>query len=222
MISDYNYVFFYGHGMAKESQGPFDHTFIAFNTKDQPIEGQPTNLVWLSASWIEEYVDDKTRWIALASCKTLYLTDEGVDNFANNVFGGGSFEPEKVHLHGIVGMKTDWLDHWWWFGTIATGKDTFERYGELLKEHKSFKDAWFQAVYEKQRKEIAGWVFWQGKAAVLYIVLEVCTPYYCFEVDYSLEGLEPYTYYLPYSPYQYHDPPYQSVVYMTLVYEYQS
>ncbi len=118
-------------------------------------------------------------------------------------------------------MKTAFLDH---YDSVASGKDTFERFAELLKNGKSIIDAWFEAVSEKQRKVVWGVVIWQGKASAIYSIVEVIDyiEWSTYTVDYSNEGFAPYSTRVYPSPHDYEVCPVTDVYSIAFVYATQS
>ncbi|RLG79695.1 MAG: hypothetical protein DRO40_12375 [Thermoprotei archaeon] len=173
----WHYAIFIGHG---------NEGIIAFGvTKDGPVEDTYIVNIAGYTSDLEPHVyfhkvgtaTTYTLWAVFASCKTLYDPEPWGDNskvklIAEWAFNGNGdlWDLAGTYLHGMVGMRTDFLE------ANALGIDyaspTLQAFAEKLRSGKPVKTAWFEAVSEHQRNCIGPFCTFVGKAAALSLKMQ--------------------------------------------------
>lgn|GEM_PF-3487953 len=171
----WHYIIFLGHGSP---------TMIYFGVDDTHKILGNVNYVGLASYWYingayypEVYFHRVTfysapKWVTLASCQTLNLTSSQLNDILVNDFEGrGGLS--NVYLHGIVGMRSDFLDvvknllGWIVYDAAV---ETMKDYATRLINNESIVNAWSNAVLTKQQYSFLGFSFQGHPAAVTLII----------------------------------------------------
>ncbi len=192
-VDDMDYAVFVGHGSGDYST----NHYIVFNqTAYDTNFGISTSWVPLditSSTYPDMYIHESgllpssPEWVALASCTTLdyYNETTGSTNYSGVVdavyqtFMGNQFIFYNVDLHGILGMRTEWLDSYTTFYgliTVDTATPTLSQFATEMVNGANITQAWFDAVRDNQRICVGPWCTWEGKGAYITFKVTIRNP----------------------------------------------